>query len=337
MRRLLCIICACLFVALLLSACAKGDDASPPPGASSEPADVRVGVIKGPSSIGLIKFMSEADGGEITDFHYTFELSGAADEIVPKIVRGEVDIAAVPPNLASVLYHNTDGKIVTLVVSTLGMLYIVENGDSISSVGDLRGRTVFAAGKGSPPEYVLNYILSQNGIDPARDLTIEWKSEHTECAAALATQDGAIALLPQPFVVVAMKSDDSIRMALDLNREWDRIMESSPSPSALVMGVVVARAGFAEEFPDAVADFLERYAASVAFVNGYVSEAAALVGEYGIFPEAVAMEAIPYCNITFIKGREMMEKLSGYLSVLHEQNPQSIGGELPGDEFYFPG
>jgi len=327
MKRMLIAICVAALCAAALSACA-GDGAG-------RPAAVNVAAIKGPSSIGMVKLMDEADSGAIDTNDFSFEIVASADEIVPRIVQGKIDIAAVPANLSSVLYNNTQGAVQVIAVSTLGMMYIVENGETISSIGDLRGRTVYSAFKGKSPEYDLNYILGANGIDPERDLSIEWKSEHTESVAALASHDSAIAVLPQPFVTSAQMSNENIRIALDLNKEWERLQEKSDDPSALVTGVVVVRTEFAEQNPGAVSDFLSRYAVSVDFANSSVDETAALVGKYEIFPEAVARRAIPYCNITFITGQEMVQKLSGYLRVLFEQNPQSVGGALPSEEFYY--
>ena len=327
MKTKLLLICVAALCAAALCACAGNG--------AGQPADVSVAAIKGPSSIGMVKLMDDADSGAIDTNNFTFEIYASADEVVPKLVQGKIDIAAVPANLSSVLYNNTQGAVQVIAVSTLGMMYIVENGDTIASIGDLRGRTVYSAFKGKSPEYDLNYILRENGLDPEADLSIEWKSEHTESVAALAVHDNAIAVLPQPFVTSAQMANEGIRIALDLNKEWEKLQERSDEPSALVTGVVVARAEFVEQNPGAVADFLGRYAASVQFANNSVDEAAALVGKYEIFPEAVARRAIPYCNITFITGQEMIQKLSGYLGVLYDQNPQSVGGALPSEEFYF--
>jgi len=327
MKKILTIISVIILLIGILSSCTKEE--------SVPSADVNIAVIKGPSSIGMVKLMDDADSGAISSNNFSFEIFASADEIVPQLVQGKIDIAAVPANLSSVLYNNTQGKVQVIVVSTLGMMYVVENGETINSIEDLRGKTVYAGFRGKSPEYDLNYILKANGIDSEKDLAIEWKSEHTECVAALTATENAVAVLPQPFVTTALMSNGDIRIALDLNREWEKLQEISDDPSALVTGVIVARTEFTEENPEAVADFLDRYAASVQYANDNVNEAAALVGKYEIFPVAVAQAAIPYCNITFIEGQEMREKLSGYLRVLFEQNPQSVGGTLPNDDFYF--
>ncbi len=297
---------------------------------------VQVMALKGPTAMGMVKFMDDAESGQITDYDFQFSIAASADEVTPKLIQGSADIAAVPANLASVLFNNTEGGVQVLAINTLGVLYIVENGDTVQSVEDLRGKTIYASGKGSTPEYALNYILSANGIDPASDVTIEWKSEHTECLAALTTSSAnAIAMLPQPFVTTAQSKVDTIRTALDLTEEWDKLQAEAQAPSALITGVVVARTEFAEENPQAVEAFLEHYEDSVEYVNSNVPEGAELVGKYDIVTAEVANKAIPECNITYIDGEEMKEKLSGYLSVLLEQNPQSIGGALPDDAFYY--
>lgn len=296
---------------------------------------VSVMALKGPTAMGMVKLMNDADTGVLTSCNYDFSIAASVDEVTPALVQGNADIAAVPANVASVLYNNTKGNIEVLAINTLGVLYIVENGDSVQSVSDLKGKTIYASGKGATPEYALNYILQENGINPETDVTIEWKSEHTECLAALTGTENGIALLPQPFVTTAQTKMPDLRVALDLTQEWDNLQTDDETASALITGVVVARKDFIEQNPDAVADFLTQYEASVDYVNSNISDAAILVGNYGIVDAAVAEKAIPACNITYIDGAEMKTKLSGYLNTLLEQNPESIGGALPADDFYF--
>ena len=154
-------------------------------GAAMAETDVRVTALKGPTAMGMAALMDEAESGAVNGNDYAFTIASAVDEVSPKLVKGETDIAAVPANLAAVLYNNPKGQVEVLAVNTLGVLYIVENGERVSSVADLRGRTIYASGKGATPEYALNYILSENGVDPEKDVNIEWKSEHAECLAAL--------------------------------------------------------------------------------------------------------------------------------------------------------
>ena len=296
---------------------------------------VNVLALKGPTAMGMVSLMDQADQGEITEETYDFQIVASPDEVSPAIAQGTADIAAVPANLASVLYQKTNGGVQVLTINTLGALYLVENGDQVQSVSDLKGKTIYASGKGATPEYALNYILKENGLTPGEDVQIEWKSEHTECVAALAEHEDAAALLPQPFVTTAQSKNDSLRVALDLTEEWDKIQKDNGGNSSLVTGVTVVRTEFAQEHPEIVEDFMERYQESVSYVNEHTEEAAKLIGDYDIVPEEIAKKALPECNIVYIDGVEMKEKLSGYLEVLEQENPQAVGGTLPADEFYY--
>lgn len=303
-----------------------------PAGCLAEAAEpTRVGALQGPTAMGMVEMMRDCADD------YAFTIAGSADVLTPSLVQGELDVAAVPANLAAVLYNNTSGQVKVLAINTLGVLYIVERGDSVQSVEDLRGKTLYTAGKGSTPEYALNYILRGNGLDPETDLTIEFMSEHAECLAALMNDPEAVAMLPQPFATVAQSKAEDMRVALDLTAEWDALQAGSEAPSAMLTGVVVARTAWIEEHPEAVASFLEDYEKSVQFTQENVAEAAALIGEYDIFEADVAEKALPYCNITFVAGEEMQNLLSGYLAVLYEQDPASVGGTLPDEAFYYLG
>lgn len=303
--------------------------------AAGEAADVNVAALKGPTAMGMVKLMSDSDNGDTGANHYNFTIAASADEITPQLVQGKIDIAAVPANLASVLYNKEGVNVSVLAVNTLGVLYIVENGDSVASVADLKGKTIYASGKGATPEYALNYMLTANGIDPQKDVTIEYKSEHSECAAALAANENAVAMLPQPFVTVAMSKNENIRIALDLTEEWEKVSGDGDTKASLITGVVIARNEFIEEHPEAAALFMEQYEASVQYVTSNQAEAAQLIGAYDIVTAEVAEKALPYCNITFIAGDEMKEKLGSYLGILYEQNPAAVGGALPNDDFYY--
>lgn len=324
-------LCLALLLMLSLAACGgQTQTEETQEGTGEDPYTVRVAALKGPTAMGLVKLMSDDPQLEEGPA-YEFTLAASADEVTPLLMKGELDAACVPANLASVLYNQTEGEMVTLAINTLGVLYIVENGNAVQSMADLKGKTIVASGKGSTPEYALRYLLAENGLDPDGDVVIDWKSEHSECVSALATGAATIALLPQPFVTVAQGKIEGLRTALDLTEEWDAL----DNGSALLTGVVVARKGFVEAHPAAVAAFLEDYAQSVEWVNANTADAAALIGDYGIVEAAVAEKALPYCNIVCITGAEMKEKLSGYLQVLLDAEPKSVGGELPGDEFYY--
>ena len=287
---------------------------------------IQVGALKGPTAMGMIRMISD-DGVN------GYTLAGSADELTPAFIKGDLDVICVPANLAAVLYNKTEGQVVTLAVNTLGVLYIVENGgETVQSMADLKGKTLVAAGKGSTPEFGLRYLLEQNGLDPDKDVTIDWKSEHAECVAALAAGTADLALLPQPFVTVAQGKLEQLRVALDLTAEWDAL----DNGSAMITGVAVARRELAEEHPELVDAFLKEYAASVDWVNENPAGAAELIAANGIIENpAIAEKALPYCNIVCLTGQEMYEKLSGYLQVLAEANPESVGGALPQDDFFY--
>lgn len=301
---------------------------------SKKMAEIRTVALKGPTAMGMVDFMKKNDQGELTDYTYNFSIVSAVDEVAPLLVKKEVDIAAIPANLASVLYHNTEGEIQVLAVNTLGVLYLV-GAEELEGIDSLKGKTIYASGKGATPEYALNYILQENGIDPNTEVTIEWKSEHTECLTSLLAKEDAIALLPQPFVTTALVKNEALKVIFDLNKEWEKLQEGKEEKSALLTGVIVGRKEFIEQNQEAVKAYLKHYENSVAFVNENIDEAAVLVEEYDIVPKEIAQKAIPGCNIVYIDGIKMKEQLSGYLKVLQQQNPKAVGGKLPEELFYY--
>lgn len=303
------------------------------PGASSG-MTLRVGSLKGPTSMGLVSLMDQASKGEAKG-NYEFTMVTAADELLTKVISGDLDIALVPANMASILYNKTNHGVNVIDINTLGVLYVVSSDESIQSVADLKGKTLYMTGKGTTPDYVLQYLLSENGLT-TDDVTIEYKSEATEVAAVLKEQEGAIGLLPQPFVTVAMAQNESLKMVLDLTKEWESIQGGTGG--SLVTGVTICRS---ELFADpagaeAIDVFLAEHKASAMFAIDNVAETADLVAAAGIIEKApVAAKAIPYCSITFVDGEMMKSMLDGYLTVLFDQDPASVGGTLPDDAFYY--
>lgn len=319
----------------------KAPEATATPEATPEPTpqprvSVNIAALKGPTGIGMVQVMQQADAGETAN-DYTFTLAASPDEVAGALASGAVDIAAVPTNLAAVLYNKTGGKVQLAAINTLGVLYILENGDSIQSVADLKGKTIVASGKGATPEYALNYILAANGIDPEKDVTVDYKAEHAEALTLLASGNADIALLPEPNVTAALAKNDKLRVALDLTQLWDDAAAlSGAEQSVMAMGALVVRAEFAKENPDVVASFMQEYQASVEFVNANVQDAAALVEKYEILPSAaVAAKAIPNCNIVFIDGAQMKQQSEGFYQVLFDANPSAVGGTLPDEAFYY--
>jgi len=336
-------ICSWLLVMALFAAAlagcgpreAQGDETIKDTGEKEEtstPVDVRIAALKGPTAMGMVKLMDDVDKGEVKSENYSFQIAASADEVTPKLVQGDLDIAAVPANLSSILYNNTKGKVQVLAVNTLGVLYIVENGETVQSAADLKGKTIYASGKGATPEYALNSVLTAHGIDPLSDVTIEYKSEHAEVVAALAADPTAVGLLPQPFVTTALMKNDQLRVALDLNELWE---SGTADGSRLVTGVAVVRKEFLEKHPKEVETFMEAYKKSVDFVNEDTQAAAEIIGNHDIIAKEVAVKAIPECSIVFVEGKEMKTMLSGYLNTLLEQNPETVGGAVPDDDFYY--
>lgn len=292
---------------------------------------LRIAGLKGPTTMGLVNLLSMEQAGTAA-MDYDLQLYGAADEIVPLLIKGELDMAAIPANLAATLYQKTEGGIQAVAVNTLGVLYIVEKGgDTIQSMADLAGRTILSTGKGTTPEYVLRYLLNANGIDPDKDVTIEYYSEATEVTAQMANTEDAIAVLPQPYVTAAGLQDDTLRVALDLTEEWNKVADTQ-----LITGVTVVRKEYAEEHPDVVAAFLTDYAKSVEAANTDLDGTAALCEEQGVVAKAaIAKKALPNCNIVCLTGDELKTNASAYLQVLFDADPKAVGGAMPGDDFYW--
>lgn len=292
---------------------------------------MRIAGLQGPTTMGMVKLMKDQESMESPLYDVT--MYGAADEIVPLLTKGELDAAAIPANLAATLYQKTEGKIQVAAVNTLGVLYVVTTGDDVASVADLAGKAIYSTGKGTTPEYVLNYILTENGIDPAKDVTIEYKSEATEVLSTLQSAgEGAVAVLPQPYVTAAQAQVEGLNAALDLTEEWNKI----DPDSQLITGVLAVRSDYAEQHPEELEAFLTDYRSSIEWVTANTADAAQLVAEYGIVAKApLAEKALPACNITYMDGADMKQALSGYLDVLYQQDAASVGGALPGDDFYY--
>ena len=289
---------------------------------------LRVAGLKGPTTMGLVNLMESEEGA-----NYTFSMYGAADEIVPLLMKGELDMAAIPANLAATLYQKTEGGIQAVAVNTLGVLYVVEKGgDTIQSMADLKGRTILSTGKGTTPEYVLRYLLTKNGLDPDKDVKIEYYSEASEVTAQMAaSKKDAIAVLPQPYVTAAQLKDSSLRVVLDLTKEWNKVCDTQ-----LITGVTVVRTEYAKENPDIVANFLRDYEKSIKAAQTDVAGTAALCEETGVVAKkAIAQKALPQCNIVYRVGDEMKADVNAYLKVLYDASPAAVGGKLPDANFYY--
>ena len=301
-RKVFALLLALSMFCALLAGCGKKEE--------TDNVTVRVGAMSGPTAMGMVKLMKDAEDGTAKGTYEFADLSTDPSTFVAPLTKGGVQI---------------------LAVNTLGVLNIVERGDSVQSIKDLAGKKLYATGQGATPEYTLRHILKQNGIDPDSGLTIQWCADTTEALSYIANDSEAIAMLPQPFATAAMGQVDGLRVAIDLNDAWTEIEDCD-----IVTGVVVARTDFVKEHPQAVETFLSEYEASVAYTNDNAANAAELIAGYGIVTKApLAEKAIPKCHITFLKGQEMKDSVSGYLQILFDENPQAVGGTLPADDFYY--
>lgn len=316
MKRIVAMITAVvmLFSLAAFAACSKKQDGT----------EIRIAALKGPTGMGMVKLADKQNYP-----NYTVSIEASPDALNPRIISGEVDVAAVPVNLASVLYNKLDGDISVLAVSTLGVLYVVEAGSEVNSVADLAGKTVYATGQGATPEYILNYLLDKNGV--AGSVEVNYVGEHAALATMLADGSAEIGMLPEPNVTSTLAGNDNLRIALNLTEEWNKVCSTE-----LVQGVVIARKSFVNEHPEAIEQFLREYEKSSAFVNENIDEAAKLIVDVGILGNVeIAKKAIPNCNISFSKGEAMHKAVEGMLTVLFEANPKSIGGKLPDKDFYY--
>ena len=316
MKRIVAMITAAvmLFSLAAFAACSKKQDDT----------EIRIAALKGPTGMGMVKLADKQNYP-----NYTVSIEASPDALNPRIISGEVDVAAVPVNLASVLYNKLDGDISVLAVSTLGVLYVVEAGSEVNSVADLAGKTVYATGQGATPEYILNYLLDKNGV--AGSVEVNYVGEHAALATMLADCSAEIGMLPEPNVTSTLAGNDNLRIALNLTEEWNKVCSTE-----LVQGVVIARKSFVNEHPEAIEQFLREYEKSSAFVNENIDEAAKLIVDAGILGNVeIAKKAIPNCNISFSKGEAMHKAVEGMLAVLFEANPKSIGGKLPDKDFYY--
>lgn len=323
-KKILSIITVIILSVVLFTSCKQ---ASPDNSAGNN--IINIASLKGPTSIGLVKLYSDSDN-KLTSIQYNHTIYGTAAEISTGLIKGDIDIAAIPANQAAVLYNKTNGGVKILGINTLSVLYIVQTGNSVTSIEDLKGKTIYSTGQGTTPEYTLRYLLTENGIDPDKDVTINYCSEASEVVSAISTMDEAIAMLPQPYVTVAMNKIEGLTVALDISEEWKKIDPNSD----VITGVIVARTEFAEMHPVLITDFLEDYKNSTDFANNNVSECASLLEQYDIFNAAIATKAIPECNIVLITGDEMTKPLLSYLNVLYNANPESVGAAKPDNSMF---
>lgn len=306
------------------------DDTAATTAPTAEKFDLSVAGLQGPTGVGLANLMENTS--QAVD--YTFSVLSSPDEVVAKFSSGEVNIASVPTNLAAKLYKKLNGDVQMLALNTAGVLYMLENGDTVQSVADLRGKTIYSTGEGANPEYVLRYILRENGLDPDRDVTIRFLSENSELITKLATGEAEVAMVPEPAATTVLAKKDALRVALSMDEEWNKLQPDS----GMIMGCVIAKKSFIAENTDAVNAFLTEYAQSVNTAKTAVSDTAALCEKHGIIASAaLAEKAIPRCNLICVTGADMQSAINGYYQVLFDADPTSIGGAVPDSAFYYVG
>lgn len=340
-RKLSLLLCAALTLSLLAGCGPKntGNGSASGSDSTSQSTSQNTGdrtqvdfmVLSGPTGVGAAKLLSDNDAGTTLN-DYNAEVVTENGQIQTALTSGEVDIAAIATNVAANLAAQSDGSIQMLAANTLGVLYILDKNVGVTSLADLSGKTIYATGKGANPEYILNYLLTQNGVAPATDVTIEWLTAE-EVSAKMISSDSAVCMLPVPAATALMAKDSAVKQTISLSDAWDELGNGS-----LAMGCVVARTEFIEENPQAVADFLTEYEASINYMKdeANVDTASELVAQYKITPSAaIAAAAIPQCNLTFASGQEMKDLVEGYFSVLFQANPASIGCGMPYDSFYY--
>lgn len=314
---------------ILLSSCNKFNDTN---NLASQKTNINIAFLKGPTGLGALKLIDDSKNGK-TENNYNISVLTDSNQVVAKVASGEVDIAALPTNLASSLYNKSSADIEILAINTLGVLYIVsDKSENINSISDLKGKTLYATGQGAVPEYILNFILSNNAIDSQNDVNIEYKSEHSEIASLVISGQSKVAMLPEPFVTQIESKNSNISKSIDLTNEWEKSVNDG---SSLTMGCLVVKREFANNNKEAVNKFLNEYRESVNYTNDDIDGASELAEKYDIMTKNIAKDAIPSCNIVYIDGDDMKLKTDGFLNVLFKFNPKSIRGKIPGEDFYY--
>ena len=331
-----------LLLCLPLAACGNAADKVVTTTAGSEKTDpkpaeldkelqIDIMVLSGTTGVGIAPMINDVKNGNAA-LNYNIEVASSADMINPGLIQGEVEIAALPTNVASVLYNKTGGKVMVAAVNTKGVLYLLENGETVKSFADLKGKTVYLPGQGSNPEFIFRYLVEKNGLVIGKDVMVDYTyGSPDELATAITSGLVSLAVLPEPKVTAIKSQNNAVRSALDFTAEWNKV-----SDGELMQGCIVVQKSFAEEHPAELAQFLKDYEASIQFVNNNIDEAATMIEAAGIIPKApLAKKALPACNICFMTGEEMKTSLNSFFKVLFDMAPASIGGAMPDDGIYY--
>ncbi len=337
-----------LIMALSLIACGASEPAAPeapaepaapvatetpapaPTEEPAEPVTIRIGGQQGPTSMGMVKMLKDSENG-LTANKYEYVLDNA-DALNTALMKGELDVVGISANAISILNAKSKGEVLFCAVNALGCNYFLENGNTITDMQSLKGKTIYSVGKGLTPEYCMAHIFKLHGMDLYKDVEIIWKSDANEIVSILASTPGAIGMLPQPVATVVQMQAPDVRVAIDLVKAW----EEKDTESKFILAGLAVRKDFAEQNPEALKAFLEDYAASTQYVNENPAEAAALIEEYGLFKAPIAQKAIPSTNLVCITGQEMADVTTAYLQILHDQSPEAVGGAMPvAEDFYW--
>lgn len=305
---------------------------TPSAAAPAERTKVNLAVLKGNTGMSAVKLLADNEAGTTAN-DYAVTIAAAPTDVNEKLINGDLDIAALPTNVAATLYNKTKGGVQMLAVCGLGVLYVLEKGDTVHSMADLAGKTLYATGQGANPEYVLNYLLSKNGLEAGKDVKVEWKTAD-ELSTLMAAGEIDLAMMPVPAATAVTMKNPAVRFALDFTKEWDAVADHG----VLTMSCIAVRTAFAKENPEAVNAFLKEYAASIDYVKNNVAAGAELVAKYEITPNAkIAAAAIPQINLVYMSGEKMRDSIQGYFEVLNAADPKSLGGGIPADDFYYVG
>lgn len=293
-----------------------------------KPVNMSIACLKGPTGVGMASLMKKSQNNK-TENNYTFTVTASADEITGKIVTGEINIASVPTNLAAKLYNKTGGKIKLLAVNTLGVLSIVENGNTIKNIKDLKGKTIYSIGEGSNPEFILRHILEENGLSDS--VKIQFVASNDELTPLIVSGKAEVAMVSEPIATTVLTKKDSLRRVISINDEWKKITDND-----LMMGCIVTLSSYAEKNKSQINKFLEEYESSINFANKSQKEAAEYCAEFEIIPSAqIAEKAIPNCNLVFKIGKQDKNGLESYYKVLSNYDKTALGGKLPNGDFYY--
>ncbi|MEN8906284.1 MAG: MqnA/MqnD/SBP family protein [Clostridiales bacterium] len=333
MKKIIYILCIFFVISIILNGCKKSETTikEKEDVAKKNIKTMKIGTLKGPTGMGMSYMMEKDEKGE-SKLDYSFNIVGAPDQLTSDIINNKIDVAAVPTNLAAILYTKTKGNIQLLGVNTLGVLYLIENGNTIKNISDLKEKSVISSGKGAAPEYIFQYLIEKNGLDINNDVNIEYLTEHSEVAASIVSGKNKLAIIPEPFVTTVLSKNKDLRIALNFTEEWSK----ATSESELPMGVIIVSKKFADENSDSINTFMNEYTESVDFVNNNHNKASEFIKKFDILQDSnLASKAISNSSITFIESKESKDDILKFYEILNDLNPKTIGGSIPDDKFFY--